>query len=104
MLYNFLDIEDDIDPSQNLAIPISPKENSRKVSGGGRKHTGLEQQRSNSINDIEDNRSNVVEAADDNNNEIGQSYQPFDYPDDKNADTYFKLLDRGNEYFNLHIS
>ncbi|KAL5275998.1 hypothetical protein ACFFRR_001678 [Megaselia abdita] len=84
------DIEDDIDPSQNMAIPMIPKEKS----GGNRKHKYLEQQRSNSINDVDDKSDRIIETEDDNNNEIGQSYQPFDYPDDKNTDTYFKLLDR----------
>lgn len=66
------------------------------MSGGGRKHH-QEQQRSNSIDDVDDNRNNIVETVDDHINEVGQSYQPFDYNDDKNSDISFKLLDRGNE-------
>lgn len=67
--------------------------------GNGKKQPRPEQPRSNSINDVDDNRSNnIVEIEDDdNNNEIGQSYQPFDY-NDKNSDTYIKLLDQGNEF------
>lgn len=124
------DIEDDLDPSQNLAIPIFPKENTRQVSGG-RKFTDTElEQRSNSVNgednendvenvnenDIEienenvnlnENENSIVEIVDDNNFkkhnknkfEIVHSYQPFDYHDEKDTDTYFKLLDRGNKIF-----
>ncbi|KAL5275996.1 hypothetical protein ACFFRR_001677 [Megaselia abdita] len=81
------DIEDDLDPSQNSAIEIIPKDDSWTVSGGS-----LDTQQSNSI--LDDYEESIIENLDNYNNEVDQTFDTLNYYED--TETYIELLDRAD--------